>query len=104
MIGARTTGFASCVFGALTALGLAGVFGDPGRALSPILRVAFVYFFLMIAFRIMGKRELSEMSPFELVTLLMVPEIFSAALSSEDYTMTEATIGVATQRLSSRIE
>jgi uncharacterized membrane protein YcaP (DUF421 family) len=61
-----------------------------------VLRIAFIYFFLMIAVRVMGKREMSEMSPFELVTLLMVPEIFSTALAREDYSMTHATVGVAT--------
>jgi uncharacterized membrane protein YcaP (DUF421 family) len=61
-----------------------------------VIRIAFIYFFLMVTLRIMGKRELSEMSPFELVTLLMVPEIFSTALARQDYSMTHATIGVAT--------
>jgi uncharacterized membrane protein YcaP (DUF421 family) len=61
-----------------------------------VLRIAFVYFALMVALRVLGKRELSEMSPFELVTLLMVPEIFSPALAREDYSMTHATIGAAT--------
>lgn len=64
--------------------------------MDSVLRIAFVYFFLMLALRIMGKRELSEMSAFELVTLLMVPEIFSTALARDDYSMTHATIGVAT--------
>jgi uncharacterized membrane protein YcaP (DUF421 family) len=61
-----------------------------------VLRIAFVYFTLMVALRVLGKRELSEMSPFELVTLLMIPEIFSPALAREDYSMTHATIGAAT--------
>jgi uncharacterized membrane protein YcaP (DUF421 family) len=64
--------------------------------MDSVLRIAFIYFFLMVALRVMGKREMSEMSPFELVTLLMVPEIFSTALAREDYSMTHATIGVAT--------
>lgn len=64
--------------------------------MDSVLRIAFIYFFLMIALRVMGKREMSEMSPFELVTLLMVPEIFSTALAREDYSMTHATVGVAT--------
>lgn len=62
--------------------------------MDTVLRIAFVYFLLMVALRIMGKRELSEMSPFELVTLLMIPEIFSAALARGDFSMTNATIGV----------
>jgi uncharacterized membrane protein YcaP (DUF421 family) len=68
----------------------------PERAVDTVIRIAFIFFFLMIALRVMGKREMSEMSPFELVMLLMVPEIFSTALAREDYSMTHATIGVAT--------
>lgn len=64
--------------------------------MDSVLRIAFIYFFLMIALRVMGKREMSQMSAFELVTLLMVPEIFSTALAREDYSMTHATVGVAT--------
>lgn len=64
--------------------------------MDTVFRIAAVYFLLMVALRVMGKRELSEMSPFELVTLLMIPEIFSPALAREDYSMTHATIGVAT--------
>lgn len=64
--------------------------------MDSVLRIAFIYFFLMIALRVMGKRELSEMSAFELVTLLMVPEVFSTALAREDYSMTHATVGAAT--------
>ena len=77
-------------------LGVAGVIGERSQALDMVWRVAFVYFFLMIAFRFAGKRELSEMSPFELVTLLLIPEIYSSALNKGDNTLTHATISVST--------
>ena len=77
-------------------LGAVGVFGDRSGALDKIWRVVFVYFFLMVAFRLAGKRELSELSPFELVTLLMIPEIYSSALNSNDNSLAHATISVAT--------
>ena len=77
-------------------LGAFGVIGERSQALDIIWRVAFVYFFLMIAFRFAGKRELSEMSPFELVTVLLIPEIFSSALNKSDTSLTGATISVAT--------
>jgi uncharacterized membrane protein YcaP (DUF421 family) len=64
--------------------------------MDPVFRIVFVYLLLMVLFRLMGKRELSEMSPFELVTLLLIPEIFSAALARDDTTLTHATIAVAT--------
>jgi uncharacterized membrane protein YcaP (DUF421 family) len=64
--------------------------------LETILRILITYVFLMFAFRVMGKRELSKLSPFELVTLLLIPEIFSQAMVMEDFSMTNALIAVST--------
>lgn len=77
-------------------LGAFGVIGQQSEAIDVIGRVAFVYFFLMIAFRFAGKRELSEMSPFELVTVLLIPEIYSSALNKSDNSLANATVSVAT--------
>ena len=64
--------------------------------METIVRIAATYVFLMFAFRVMGKRELSKLSPFELVTLLLIPEIFSQAMVREDFSMTNAFIAVST--------
>jgi len=37
----------------------------------------------MLVFRIIGKRELGRLSPFELVTLMLIPESVSSALQNE---------------------
>jgi uncharacterized membrane protein YcaP (DUF421 family) len=64
--------------------------------MEAVLRVAFVYILLLAAFRVMGKRELGQLSPFELVVLILIPEIFSDALVGGDHSMTAATIGGST--------
>ena len=64
--------------------------------METVLRIAFIYFFLMIALRVMGKRELNKMSAFELVMLLLIPEFFSQAALREDFSMTNATVATAT--------
>lgn len=64
--------------------------------METVLRIAFIYFFLMIALRVMGKRELSRMSAFELVLLLLIPELFSQGALREDFSMTNATVATAT--------
>ncbi|MFZ5477765.1 MAG: DUF421 domain-containing protein [Myxococcota bacterium] len=64
--------------------------------METVLRVAFVYLFLMLGFRVLGKRELARLSPFELVTLMIIPEIVSQALTRGDGSLTNALIGVAT--------
>lgn len=64
--------------------------------METVLRMAFIYVFLMIALRAMGKRELNKLSAFELVMLLLIPELFSQAALREDFSMTNATIATAT--------
>ena len=59
----------------------AGAFGP--EAPQRILRVAAVFAVLMLVFRIIGKRELGRLSPFELVTLMLIPESVSSALQNE---------------------
>jgi uncharacterized membrane protein YcaP (DUF421 family) len=80
----------------LLILAATGVVLDSGHAREAIWRVTFVYAFLMIAFRLTGKREVGEMSPFELVTLLLIPEIFSTALNRGDPSLSLATVSVTT--------
>jgi uncharacterized membrane protein YcaP (DUF421 family) len=58
--------------------------------METVLRVVFVYIFVWACFRIVGKRELSQMAPFELVMLLFVPQFFSRALTRQDYSMINA--------------
>ena len=64
--------------------------------METVARVAFVYLFLMVALRVMGKREFGELAPFDLVVLLLIPEIFSQALAREDFSMTNAVVAAST--------
>jgi uncharacterized membrane protein YcaP (DUF421 family) len=61
-----------------------------------VLRVVFVFVFIWVCFRILGKRELSQMAPFELVMLLLIPQFFSRALTRQDYSMTNAVVAATT--------
>ena len=64
--------------------------------METVLRIVLAYAAIMIGFRIMGKRELSQLSPFELATLLLIPEIFSQAIVGEDFSMTNALVAFTT--------
>jgi uncharacterized membrane protein YcaP (DUF421 family) len=71
---------------ALPVLALTGVLGQGGGEAPPAtttLRVALIFGTLLLAFRVLGKRELSRLSPFELVTLMLVPEVLSSAIQGE---------------------
>jgi uncharacterized membrane protein YcaP (DUF421 family) len=64
--------------------------------METVIRVAIVYVAVLAAFRVLGKREFSQLSPPEFVALLLVSEILQQALIGEDYSLTNAFVGVAT--------
>jgi len=61
-----------------------------------VVRVAFVYLFILAMLRVMGKRELSQLSPLELIMLILIPELVAQSLVREDFSMTNAIIAVTT--------
>jgi len=61
-----------------------------------VLRIAVIYLFVVAALRVLGKREFGQLSPLELVSLLMIPEIVAPALTGDNYSVTNAIVGVAT--------
>lgn len=64
--------------------------------METVIRVAVIYVFIIVALRVVGKREFSQLSPLELVTLLIIPELVSEALVRDDASVTNALIGTAT--------
>jgi uncharacterized membrane protein YcaP (DUF421 family) len=64
--------------------------------METVVRVVVMYFMVWGAFRVMGKRELTRMSPLELVLLLFIPQLFSRAITRQDYSFTNAVIGATT--------
>jgi uncharacterized membrane protein YcaP (DUF421 family) len=61
-----------------------------------VLRVAVIYLLIVIGLRLLGKREFGQLSPLELVTLLLIPEIVSNAIQGDHFSITHAAVGVAT--------
>lgn len=64
--------------------------------METVIRVTAVYLFLMVALRIIGKRDVGQLAPFDLVILLLIPELLAHALTQEDYSLTNGFIGVST--------
>jgi uncharacterized membrane protein YcaP (DUF421 family) len=64
--------------------------------MATVLRVIFLYLFLLITLRVMGKREFNQFSTLELVTLLLIPELLSQALSYEDPSLINGIVAVTT--------
>jgi uncharacterized membrane protein YcaP (DUF421 family) len=61
-----------------------------------ILRATAVYLFVYLVIRVMGKRELGEMSAFELILLVMIGDVVQQAVTQEDYSVTGAVLAVGT--------
>ncbi len=64
--------------------------------MDTVLRITLVYLFALVGLRVLGKREFGQLSPLELVSLLMIPEIVSQGMVGSDYSITTALTGVAT--------
>ncbi len=64
--------------------------------MGSVLRAAAVYFFLLIVFRIAGKRSLAQLAPFDFVLLLIISETIQQAMVDTDNSWTNAAILVLT--------
>lgn len=64
--------------------------------MESVLRALVVYAFLMIVFRIAGKRTLAQATNFELVLLLIISETIQEAVVDQDHSITNAFLLVLT--------
>ena len=64
--------------------------------MNPVIRGIIIYLFLMLMFRLSGKRTLAQTTPFELVLLLIISEVTQQALLGEDFSITAALILITT--------
>jgi uncharacterized membrane protein YcaP (DUF421 family) len=64
-----------------------------------VLRATVVFFVLMGLLRIMGRRELAELTPFDLVVLIVLGDLIQQGVTQEDMSITGASIAVGTMCL-----
>jgi uncharacterized membrane protein YcaP (DUF421 family) len=64
--------------------------------MDTIVRATFVYFLLLLIFRVAGKRTLSHMTTFDLVLTLIISEAIQEALIDSDHSLTNAFLLVVT--------
>jgi uncharacterized membrane protein YcaP (DUF421 family) len=60
-----------------------------------LMRTLFVYFFLLIIFRLMGKREIGKVSVFDLVVSIMIAEFASLAIEDPKKPLISTIIPIA---------
>jgi uncharacterized membrane protein YcaP (DUF421 family) len=64
--------------------------------MDSVLRAAAIYLFLLVLFRIAGKRSLSEATTFDFLLLLIIGEATQQALLGEDFSLTNAFLVILT--------
>ncbi len=64
--------------------------------MDSVFRAVATYLFLMLIFRISGKRSLAQITTFDLVLLLIISEAVQSALLGNDFSMTNSFILVMT--------
>lgn len=64
--------------------------------MDSVVRGLLVYFFLLVVFRIAGKRSLSQATSFDLVLLLIISETTQEAMVANDHSMTNAFLLILT--------
>ena len=60
------------------------------------LRAAFLYAFVVFLMRVMGRRELSSLSPLDLVLLIVLGDAIQQGMTQDDYSITGAVLVVGT--------
>lgn len=64
--------------------------------MESVLRAFFIYAFLMVIFRLSGKRSLSQVTTFDFVLLLVIGESTQQALLGDDFSLTNAALVIMT--------
>ena len=64
--------------------------------MDSVLRAAAMYLVLLVVFRIVGKRTLAQITPFDMVLLLIIAESTQQALVGPDYSVVNAVLVIVT--------
>jgi uncharacterized membrane protein YcaP (DUF421 family) len=60
------------------------------------LRSVFLFFFVYLLMRALGRRELSSLEPFDLILLVVLGDAIQQGLTQDDYSVTGAMIVIST--------
>jgi uncharacterized membrane protein YcaP (DUF421 family) len=64
--------------------------------MDSVLRAVAVYLFVLVVFRISGKRSLSQITTFDFILLLIIGEATQQALLGDDFSVINAWVVIAT--------
>jgi uncharacterized membrane protein YcaP (DUF421 family) len=61
-----------------------------------VLRATVIFFALFLLVRVMGKRELAQLTPFELIVLVVFGDLIQQGVTHNDFSLTGAVLAVCT--------
>jgi uncharacterized membrane protein YcaP (DUF421 family) len=61
-----------------------------------VLRATVIFFVLFLLVRVMGKRELAQLTPFELIVLIVMGDLVQQGVTHNDFSVTGAILAVTT--------
>jgi uncharacterized membrane protein YcaP (DUF421 family) len=61
-----------------------------------VIRAIFLYFFVFAITRVIGRRELSQLAPFDIILLIVAGDAIQQGLTQDDYSLTGAVLVVGT--------
>jgi uncharacterized membrane protein YcaP (DUF421 family) len=65
-------------------------------AMDIVLRAIVLFAFVFLVVRVMGRRELAELEPLDLILLIMLGDAVQQGLTQDDYSVTGAVLAVST--------
>ncbi len=61
-----------------------------------VLRASALFLVMFVLLRLMGKREIGQMAPFEMVTLIVMGDLIQQGVTHQDFSMTGAALAILT--------
>ena len=61
-----------------------------------VLRATAIFFFIFLITRVVGRRELSSLEPFDLILLVVTGDLIQQGVTQSDYSVTGAVTAIAT--------
>src|SRR3546814_17884215 len=61
-----------------------------------VLRASIMFVVLYLLLRLLGKRELSQMTPFDFVVLVVMGDLIQQGVTQTDFSVTGATLAIVT--------
>lgn len=63
------------------------------------LRATFAFFFIFLITRVVGRRELGSLEPFDLILLIVLGDLVQQGITQSDYSVTGLVVAVTTMAL-----